>query len=146
MVGDSKSLWLGCRLTGGGSREHLPRVADIQGRRTIDIDGFEVATVDAAFSAVQANTASKSGVTVEIEMDHLTGTPAETDSALLTALTLEWEISSSSGWIPLGTSMRDVSTPDAFSDTTRAFTNAAGDNTGRLYIQFEVPPQTGAEP
>ena len=64
---------------------------------------------------------SKSGVTVEIEMDHLTGTPQETESPSLTALSLEWEISSSSGWIPLGTSMRSGSTPDEFSDTTRAW-------------------------
>ncbi len=173
-IGDSESRWLGCRLTGGGSREHLPRVADIQGRRTIDIDSFEIAAVDAAFSAVQANTAfvpldlsaefqplgpvpgrmdafyiradavfSKSGVTVEIEMDHLTGTPTETESALLTALTLEWEISSASGWISLGTSRRSGSTPNEFSDTSGAFTNAAGDDAGRLYIQFEVPPATG---
>ena len=51
------SIWLGCRLTGGNSREHIPAINDIKISREIIIESFQIATVDAAFSAVQANSA-----------------------------------------------------------------------------------------
>jgi predicted phage baseplate assembly protein len=56
-VGGEAGLWLACKLTGGTAREHLPVLSSVKGSRRIEIQTSQTAAADAAFSAIQANTA-----------------------------------------------------------------------------------------
>lgn len=52
----ARNRWLAAEMKGGTARRHLPIVQSILGSRSIRISHKQIATVDGAFSAVQANT------------------------------------------------------------------------------------------
>ncbi|MBN1812229.1 MAG: putative baseplate assembly protein [Anaerolineae bacterium] len=55
-VDEESGLWIACKLTGGATRNYLPVLSSVKGSRAITGLSGQIAA-DAAFSAVQANTA-----------------------------------------------------------------------------------------
>lgn len=53
--GGTAAVWIACSLTGGTGRDHLPRITDIQGKRSILLEN-KVMTADSLFSAIQSGT------------------------------------------------------------------------------------------